>query len=197
MRTFDYAFPLLLMLSVLRQVHGKHLTVFQLVWPVGLVVWAAVTYLRGFPPTATDVALVAGCAVIGAVLGVLAGRYTAVYQRGDGTLIARAGAATVALWTLGTIGRLIFGLYAEHGGGPAIAAFSAAHHIAVRAWGPALILMALAEVFGRTLVLAPRALKDRHNNRGHPEPKWSSAGAVSGSHPPAVTSLRSGRKRHE
>lgn len=181
MRTFDYIFPLMLMLSVLRQVHGKHLTVFQLVWPVGLVIWAAVTYVRGFPPTATDLTLVVGCAVMGAVLGLLAGRYTAVYQRGDGALIARASAATVALWTLGTIGRLIFGLYAEHGGGPAIAAFSGAHHIAVQAWGPALILMALAEVFGRTLVLAPSALKGRQDIRGHPSQSWSSAGATSGS----------------
>jgi len=36
MTSFDYVFPALLILSVLRQIRGKHLTVFQLAWPVGL-----------------------------------------------------------------------------------------------------------------------------------------------------------------
>ncbi len=160
MGTFDYVFPLLLILSVVRQMRGKHLTWFQLAWPIGLVIWAAFQYLRGFPATPADVALVTACAAVGTVLGALAGRYTVVYRRADGALMARATLATVVLWTLGTIARLAFGLYAEHGGGPAIASFSAAHGLSVRAWAAALILMALAEVLGRTTILAPRAIRE-------------------------------------
>lgn len=156
MSSFDYVFPLLLVLSVLRQVRGKHLTWFQLAWPIGLVVWATVTYLRGIPATAADLVLVVGCALTGLVLGTLAGFFTRISRTGDGVLIATATLATVLLWTLGTIGRLVFGLYAEHGGGPAIESFSGANGISLRAWGSALILMALCEVVGRTLVLGTR-----------------------------------------
>jgi hypothetical protein len=158
-RTIDYAFPLLLILSVLRQVRGKRLTVFQLLWPLAVVIWAAIAYVRGFPATRSDVILVAGAAGVGGVLGALAGRCTGIYRRADGALMARATLATVVFWTLGTIGRLAFGLYAEHGGGPTIASFSAAHGLALSAWASALTLMALAEVVGRTTVLGPRAVR--------------------------------------
>ncbi len=158
MTAFDYVFPLLLILSVLRQVRGKHLTWFQLAWPLSLVAWAAMKYVRGFPPTTADLTLVAGCAVTGVALGALAGHCTSLYRRADGAVIARASLATVTLWTLGTTGRLVFGLYAEHGGGPNIAAFSAAHGLALTAWAAALTLMALAEVLGRTVTLVPRAV---------------------------------------
>lgn len=159
MSTFDYVFPLLLILSVLRQTRGKHLTWFQLAWPIGLVIWAAAEYVRGFPATSADLILVGASAVLGAGLGALAGCYTAIYRRADGALMARATLATVVLWTLGTVGRLAFGLYAEHGGGRAIVRFSAAHGLAINAWAAALTLMALAEVLGRTTTLAPRAVK--------------------------------------
>ncbi len=159
MSTFDYVFPLLLILSVLRQIRGRRLTWFQLLWPIGVVVWAAIDYVRGFPATTADVILVASAAVLGGVLGALAGHCTGIYRRADGALMARATLATVILWTLGTIGRLAFGLYAEHGGGRTIASFSAAHGLAFNAWAAALTLMALAEVLGRTTILGPRAAR--------------------------------------
>ena len=158
MTAIDIAFPLLLVLSVLRQVRGKHLTLLQLAWPLGLVVWATAAYVRGFPANPPDVALVAGCAFTGLALGALAAKYTDISRRADGAVIARASLATVVLWTTGTIGRLLFGLYAEHGGGPGIVAFSRAHGLDIQAWTAALTLMALAEVLRRTVILAPRAL---------------------------------------
>jgi len=159
MSAFDYLFPLLLILSVVRQVRGKHLSVFQLAWPVGLVSWAGVKYLHGVPTTVSNLALVVGCAAVGVALGIGAGTFTAMYRRSDGALMAKATAAPIVLWVLGTIGRLVFGLYAENGGGASIASFSATHSISVAAWGPALILMALCEVGGRTLILGTRALR--------------------------------------
>jgi hypothetical protein len=127
MSLFDWIFPLILIQSVVRQLRGKHLSAFSLAWPMGLVVWAAVTYTRGFPARASDLALVIGCSAAGGILGILAGRATNVYRRADGRLMARSTAATVAYWTLGTIGRLVFGLYATNGGGPVIERFSAAN----------------------------------------------------------------------
>jgi hypothetical protein len=161
MSAFDWVFPLLLVQSVVRQLRGKHLSALALAWPMGLVVWAAVTYVRGFPAKTPDLSLVAGCAVVGGALGTLAGRSTHVYRRADGRLMARSTATTVAYWTLGVIGRLVFALYATNGGGPAIGRFSAANGLTLGAWTSALTLMALAEVTGRTAVLIPRALHDR------------------------------------
>jgi hypothetical protein len=153
MTAFDYVFPLLLVWSVVRQIRGKRLGWNTLAWPVGLVGWAAAKYLHGIGSASADIALVAGCGSAGLILGTLAGRFTHVY-RADGRLIARATATTVGLWTVGAIGRLVFGLYAEHGGRPAIAAFSAVHGLHPQTWASALTLMALAEVLGRTVVLA-------------------------------------------
>jgi hypothetical protein len=178
---FDYLFPLLLILSVLRQVRGRRLGWFQLLWPVGLVIWAAVKYLHGFPVAGSDLALVIATTVTGLGLGIGAGVLTTVYRRADGALIARATIATIVLWVLGTIGRLVFGLYAEHGGGPAIESFSRAHGIVVAAWGAALILMALCEVAGRTLVLAARAL-----SAGPGGPAAPGGGAADGGAVPAI-----------
>ena len=159
MSLFDWVFPLILVQSVVRQLRGKHLSAFALAWPLAIVVWAAVTYVRGFRADVGDLALVIGCGVAGGVLGALAGRSTSVYRRGDGRLMARSTGATVAYWTLGTIGRLVFGLYATNGGGPAIEHFSAANGLNFGAWASALTLMALAEVVGRSAFLIPRALR--------------------------------------
>lgn len=149
---------------MVRQVRGKHLNWFALAWPLGLVIWAAVTYLQGIPANTAGLALVAGTALIGLVLGTLAGVCTTVYRRPDGKLMAKATLATIILWVAGTMGRLVFGLYALHGGGPSIAAFATTYGIGVQAWGSAVILMALCEVLGRTVVLGSRALSPRHRN---------------------------------
>lgn len=166
MTTFDYLFPLLLIFSVVSQVRGKHLTWFQLAWPLGLVIWVAFKYLHGVPTTSSDVTLVVVSSLVGVVLGTLAGLFTTVYRHADGTLMAKATAATIVLWVVGTMGRLVFGLYAENGGGPAVATFSAAHSVSVEAWGPALILMALCEVVGRTIVLGGRAVSAASGRTG-------------------------------
>lgn len=165
MTAFDYVLPALLILSVVRQLRGKRLTLAQLSWPLGLVLWAAAKYVRGFPPTSGDVLLVGGCAAVGTLLGAIAARFTDIARAQDGTVVARATPATVVLWSAGAVGRLLFGLYAEHGGGPAVARFSAEHGLAVNAWATALTIMSLAEVLGRTLVLAPTLIAARRGAR--------------------------------
>ena len=153
MSRIDWLLPLLLVQSVVRQLHGKRLSAFALAWPVVLVAWAGATYIRGFPPSTADLTLVVGSGVLGLLLG-LSAALTSVVSRGSGgEVMVRATRWTVLFWTLGSIGRLVFALYATHGGGPAIARFSAGHHLTLGAWTSALTGMALAEVIGRTVLL--------------------------------------------
>lgn len=156
----DYLLTLALVLLVVRQIHGKRLTPLQLFWPLGLVGWAAVKYLHVVPTAGNDVALVVVCVTVGMVLGTGSGLTTRVRRGADGVPVATATGLAALLWVLGVGARLAFGLYAENGGGPAIARFSTAHQITgAAAWVAALILMGLAEVVARTGILALRGYR--------------------------------------
>jgi hypothetical protein len=65
------------------------------------------------------------------------------------------------MWIAGVGARMAFYFAATHGAGPAIAAFSIAHHITgSAAWTAALVMMALADVLTRlvTVYLRGRSL---------------------------------------
>ncbi len=153
----DYALNLLLVAVVMRQMRGKKLSTAGLLWPVGLVLVFGARYLRSIPTAGNDLVLIIGGAAFGAVLGTLCGLLTRIHRLPDGSLLAKATGVAALLWVLGVGGRMGFGLYAEHGGGPAIARFSTEHQVGAGAWTAGLILMALAEVIGRTALLAVRA----------------------------------------
>jgi hypothetical protein len=164
MSVTDYLVNILLVASVLRQLRGRRLTWFGLAWPLALVVWAAITYLRGYPAGGGNAVLVACGAVAGTVLGALCGRLSRV-DAASGRIMVRATGLAALLWVLGTGSRLAFELYAEHGGYPGIEAFDASHGItSIQAWATCLILMALAEVLARTAFLAPRLWAARHTS---------------------------------
>ena len=66
----------------------------------------------------------------------------------------RAGALAAGMWIAGVGARMVFYFAATHGAGPAIAAFSIAHHISgSAAWTAALVMMALADVLTRLVVV--------------------------------------------
>ncbi|MBW8078759.1 MAG: DUF1453 domain-containing protein [Gallionella sp.] len=158
----DYLINILLVASVMRQLRGRRLTWFGLGWPIALVIWAAINYLRGYPTGGSNILLVVCGAVIGAILGGLCGRLSRVFWRDDDRLIVQATGAAALLWVLGTGSRLAFELYAEHGGYSHIETFDVGHHIAgVQTWATSLILMALGEVLARTAFLAPRLLASK------------------------------------
>jgi hypothetical protein len=137
---------------------GRRLTVRNLVLPLILVVYAATHYLRSIPTAGNDLLLVVAGSAVGLTLGALCAWYTSLHVTEDGGVIAKAGWAAAALWIVGVGSRLAFQLYASHGGGAAIARFSEQHALTVpTAWTAALVLMAIAEVVGRTGVLALRA----------------------------------------
>lgn len=158
----DYALNALLIAVVIRQVRGKRLTVAGLVWPIALVGVAAVKYLHGIPTAGNDAALVVAGGVVGAGLGAGAGLLTDVRALPGGGLLAKASVPAAVLWVTGTGARMGFALFAENGGAAAIARFSAANRITgASAWTSCLILMALAEVVGRTAALAWRGRRVR------------------------------------
>lgn len=155
----DYALNLLLVALVLRQIRGKRLTAVSLAWPVGIVTLAGVEYLHGVPAAGNDLELAGAGVLVGATLGGLCGLFTRIHRLPDRALVAKATGMAAALWILGTGARMAFALYAENGGGPEIGRFSVAHDITgARAWTAALVLMALAEVLGRTAILGARML---------------------------------------
>jgi len=158
MTTTDYILDIALIAIVLLQVRGRRLTTRSLLLPLGIVGWAVANYLHGIPTAGNDLALVAGSAGLGAVLGGLAAVFTSVRPDHGGRPVAKAGFVAAALWVLGTGARFVFQLYATHGGAASIGRFSAAHDITSgEAWVAALLLMALGEVVARTGVLAWRA----------------------------------------
>jgi hypothetical protein len=164
----DYLLSFLLIALVVRQIRGRRLTVLGLLWPFGIVVYFATQYLHGIPTAGNDLVLTIAGITVGLVLGTVCGVFTSVRPDADGTPFAKAGALAAAVWILGVGSRLAFQLYATHGGGSSIVRFSNSHDITtVAAWTSALILMAFAEVLGRTAVLAWRA-----------RPFWSTARAA-------------------
>ncbi|MGW5425278.1 hypothetical protein [Streptomyces sp. NPDC003943] len=156
MSTKDWLIDIALVGVVLLQLRGRRLTVKALLLPLGLVAWAATTYLRAIPTSGNDLVLIIGTTLIGLALGAGAGVLTRVYRDDAGRVFARATAMAAVLWVVGCGFRMAFQLFATNGGGQAIGRFSAAHHLDPTAWAPAILLMAVAEVLARSGIMAWR-----------------------------------------
>jgi hypothetical protein len=122
----DYLINLLLVAVVIRQLRGRRLTTIGLLWPIGLVVWALIEYMRSIPTSGNDLPLIVGGPVLGILLGASCAFCTAVTRLPDGGIFMRATIAAAVLWVVGVGARLAFGIYAEHGGYPQIVEFGAA-----------------------------------------------------------------------
>ncbi len=149
-----YLINALLVLLVIRQIREHQLDLRALAVPVLAVAAAAVMFLHAVPGTGSDIALdllgVSACVAMGAVGGLA----TRLRPGADGRPLGRAGALAAGMWIAGVGARMAFYFAATHGGGPAIAAFSIAHHITgPAAWTAALVMMALADVLTRLTVV--------------------------------------------
>ncbi len=157
----NYLLDALLVLVVVFQIRGRTLSYRQLLLPVAIVAYFAVDYLKTFPTAGNDLPTMLAGALLGALLGVGCGMTTSVSARSDGVPIAKAGVMAATFWLFGMCGRLFFQIWVEHGGGAsAVVAFSRSNGITgSAAWADCLVLMALAEVLGRTAVLGLKGVR--------------------------------------
>jgi hypothetical protein len=159
MTTTDYLIDSALILLVLVQIKERPLILHELLRPLVIVAIAVASYLHGGIPTAgNDLVLAAITILIGATIGVASGQ-TVIMRRGSaGEALTRSGWISGFFWVLGTGSRMAFLVWISHGGSATIASFSVQHSItSTEAWTVALLGIAVAEVLGRTAVLAIRS----------------------------------------
>ncbi|HEV2259695.1 MAG TPA: hypothetical protein VGS06_41835, partial [Streptosporangiaceae bacterium] len=155
-----YLINALLVLLVLRQIREHQLDARALAVPVLAVGAAAVMFLHSVPGGGNDITLDLLCLAGGATMGAIGGLATHLRAGADGRPLGRAGALAAGMWIAGVGARMVFYFAATHGAGPAIAAFSIAHHITgPAAWTAALVMMALADVLTRLAVVYLRGLR--------------------------------------
>jgi hypothetical protein len=107
-------------------------------------------FLHAVPSDGGDITLDLLCTPAGAAMGVIGGLATRLRPGPGGRPLGRAGVLAASMWIAGVGARMVFYFAATHGAGPAIAAFSIAHHITgSAAWTAALVMMALAGMLTR------------------------------------------------
>src|SRR5580700_8908290 len=149
-----YLINALLVLLVVRQIREHQLDLRALAVPVLAVAAAAVMFLHSVPVGGSDITLDLVGVSAGAAMGAIGGLATRLRPGADGRPLGRAGALAAGMWIAGVGARMAFYFAATHGAGPAIAAFSIAHHITgPAAWTAALVRMALADVLTRLVVV--------------------------------------------
>jgi hypothetical protein len=152
-----YLINALLVLLVVRQIREHQLDLRALAVPVLAVAAAAVMFLHAVPGGGSDIALDLLCVSAGAAMGAIGGLATRLRPGADGRPLGRAGTLAAGMWIAGVGARMAFYFAATHGAGPAIAAFSIAHHITgPAAWTAALVMMALADVLTRLAAVYAR-----------------------------------------
>jgi hypothetical protein len=149
-----YLINALLVLLVVRQIREHQLDLRALAVPVLAVAAAAVMFLHSVPSGGSDITLDLACVSAGAAMGAIGGLATRLRPGAGGRPLGRAGVLAASMWIAGVGARMAFYFAATHGAGPAIAAFSIAHHITgSAAWTAALVMMALADVLTRLIVV--------------------------------------------
>ena len=149
-----YLINALLVLLVVRQIREHQLDLRALAVPVLAVAAAAVMFLHAVPAGGSDITLDLLCASAGAAMGTIGGLATRLRPGPGGRPLGRAGVLAASMWIAGVGARMVFYFAATHGAGPAIAAFSIAHHITgSAAWTAALVMMALADVTARLVTV--------------------------------------------
>jgi hypothetical protein len=157
MTTTDYLIDSALVLLVLLQIKERPMTRRLLIRPLIILGVAVVSYFHRIPTSGNDLELIAVVGLVGATIGIASG-YTAIMRRTrDGVVRTRSGWSSGLFWVLGMGSRFAFAIWISHGGAAPVASFSAQHSITSGvAWTDALLMMAICEVVGRTLIQALR-----------------------------------------
>jgi hypothetical protein len=101
--------------------------------------------------------LIAGLTVVGITFGLISALATRVRTDGGRYALAKAGWIAAGVWVLSMGARFTFAVWASHSGGPHLYRFSIDHHLDIKVWTAALVLMALGEVITRVGVLVYRS----------------------------------------
>ena len=161
----DYLIDSGLILLVLLQIRERELTTRSIIRPLIIVGAAVANYLHGIPTAGNDLVLIASLALVGGLIGLFSGQTVLMRRGADGTVLARSGWLSGFLWVLGMGSRFAFVFWLTHWGGRTMEQFNVAHSITTfQTWTVALLAMAVAEVAGRTVVLAWR----RNQLQQHP-----------------------------
>lgn len=152
----DWSTDIALLALVFLQLRARKLGLVQLLLPlvlVGLAVWH---YFIGWPTTMNGLLLTVGGAIVGIILGFLAGALTRVWPE-RGIPFAKATALAAAAWVLGMGARLVFQIWANSSAGTTqLVSISTQHGIQLTAWVDALLFMAVGQVLARTVLLYAR-----------------------------------------
>lgn len=160
MSVTDYVIDILLILVIFRQVRPRQLSPRAALLPLALLAVAGITYLRPFTFGGNDLALILILAGAGIVLGAVSSLADRIWRDERRRLMFQAGAVSVLAWVAGMGFRFGFAFYAYHGGGPAVASFSARHVITgADIWTTALVLMAFGQVLARLAGLQIRRVR--------------------------------------
>ena len=147
----------ILILIVVRQLRGRVISWQRLLLPVivflVLISMGIAQYITQSTMTASGIALMAVCILIGTGLGAASGVTTEVARKGK-DVVATATWVSAGFWIAGISGRLLFGLATEYGGEPTIEAVSRSWNIDVSMWSAALLSMAFMSIAVRTLLIA-------------------------------------------
>jgi hypothetical protein len=162
----DWLIDLALIAIVLRQLRWAQLDRRFVLIPLVLVGVTAHSYLHTIPTAGNDPILIGLFLAIGLALGIVGGFTTLVRVVAPGEIRVRASALAASLWVGSMTARLVFIVWATHGGADALGRFSAQHSItAGSAWTAALVLMALAEVISRIGLICFRGYRLRELSR--------------------------------
>lgn len=158
MTSTDYLTDLILILLVVRQVRTARFDRRAWLLPLVIVGVLGKSYLHGIPTSGNSLLVVAGLSAVGVVLGSLSGLTTRVWSDGGRYALVKGGTIAAALWVIGMGGRMLFAIWASHGGDATIGRFSLEHGIdPSQTWTAALVLMAVGQVASRVGILALRA----------------------------------------
>ena len=166
MSVTDYVIDILLILVIFRAVRPHPLTPRAALLPLALLAIAGIIYLRPVTLGGNDLALIGILAAAGIVLGTLSGMADRIWRDEQRRLWFRAGAVSVIAWVAGMGFRFGFAYYAYHGGGSAVARFSAQHDLSgASIWTTALVGLAFGQVLARLAVLQIRRVRALSQNR--------------------------------
>jgi hypothetical protein len=165
----DYVIDILLIVVIFRAVRPHPLTPRAALLPLVLLAVAGIIYLRPVTLGGNDVALILVLAAAGIVIGVVSGLADRIWRDEQRRLLSRATTISVIAWVAGMGFRFAFAYYAYHGGGPAVARFSAQHHLSgASIWTTALVLMAFGQVLARLAVLQIRRAQAARDQAARP-----------------------------